>query len=75
MRKGLNAVCYEQEMHIYFERGTSLAEEDFYEVTLSDGQCVQTRNTNVSFYELKEDTGYEAALFLCRGSEKKLLDT
>ena len=74
MKKGLNAVCYEQEMHIYFERAASLMEADFYEITLSDGQCIQTKNTNVSFYELKENTSYEAKLFLCQGGEKKLLD-
>ena len=49
MKKGLNAVCYEEEMHIYFERAASLKEEDYYEVSLSDGQRIQTKKTNVSF--------------------------
>ncbi|MBE5866648.1 MAG: glycoside hydrolase family 28 protein [Lachnospiraceae bacterium] len=74
MKRGLNAVCYEQEMYIYFERAVSLGEEDFYEITLSDGQCVQTRKTNVSFYELKEESSYESALYLCVNGEKVLLD-
>jgi len=46
MRKGLNAVCYEQEMHIYFERGTSLAEEDFlpFEAEVSSVAVISLRN-------------------------------
>lgn len=74
MKQGLNAVCYEQEMHIYFERAASLMEADFYEITLSDGQCIQTQNTNASFYELKEKTSYEVELFLCQDGRKELLD-
>ena len=74
MKQGLNAVCYEQEMHIYFERAASLMEADSYEITLSDGQCIQTQNTNASFYELKENTSYEAKLFLCLDGKKVLLD-
>lgn len=74
MKKGLNAVCYEQEIHIYFERVVSLMEGDFYEVTLSDGQFMQTKKTNVSFYGLKEETGYEVCLYLYQGGSKKLLD-
>ena len=54
MKRGLNAICYEQEMHLYFERTTSLMEGEFYEIVLSDGQCIQTKKTNVSFYELKK---------------------
>ena len=74
MKRGLNAVCYEQEMYIYFEREASLTEADFYEITLSDGQCIQTNNTNVSFYNLKENTSYEAVLHLCMNGKKVLLD-
>ncbi len=74
MKRGLNAVCYEQEMYIYFEREASLTEADFYEITLSDGQCIQTKNTNVSFYNLKENTSYEAVLHLCMSGKKVLLD-
>lgn len=74
MKQGLNAVCYEQEIHIYFERVVSLMEADFYEITLSDGQCIQTKSTNVSFCGLKEKTSYEATLFLGQGGVKKLLD-
>ena len=74
MKKGLNAVCYEREIHIYFERVASLAETDSYEISLSDGQCIQTRHTNASFYGLREKTSYEAELFLCTASKKELLD-
>ncbi len=74
MKAGLNAVCYEQEMHIYFERKVSLTEADFYEISLSDGQCIQTKNTNVSFYGLKESTSYEVELLLCMDGKKELLD-
>ncbi|MBR2036378.1 MAG: glycoside hydrolase family 28 protein [Lachnospiraceae bacterium] len=74
MKRGLNAICYEQEMHLYFERTTSLMEGEFYEIVLSDGQCIQTKKTNVSFYELKESTRYEAKLFLCLNSKRVLLD-
>ena len=74
MKRGLNAVCYEQEMYLYFEREASLEETDFYEITLSDGQYIQTRHTNASFYGLKEETRYEAELYLCQSGEKKLLD-
>ena len=74
MKQGLNAVCYEQEMHIYFERAASLMVGDFYEVTLSDGQFMQTKKTNASFYGLKEDTSYEVSLYLYQGGVKKLLD-
>ena len=31
MKKGLNAICYENEMYIYFERSVSLKEQDFYD--------------------------------------------
>ena len=74
MKKGLNAVCYEEEMHIYFERAASLKEEDYYEVSLSDGQRIQTKKTNVSFFGLKEKTSYEAELVLYLNNEKILLD-
>ncbi len=74
MKRGLNAVCYEQEMYIYFERETSLMEADHYEITLSDGQRIQTQNTNVSFYHLKENTSYEVMLYLCISGKKMLLD-
>ena len=74
MKQGLNAVCYEQEMHLYFERVASLGENDFYEIALSDGQCTQTKDTHVSFYDLKEATDYEAELFLFRDGCKELLD-
>jgi len=74
MKRGLNAVCYEQEMHLYFERVASLGENDFYEIALSDGQCTQTKETHVSFYDLKEATDYEAELFLFRDGCKELLD-
>ena len=74
MRKGLNAVCYEREMHVYFERAVSLAETDCYEVMLSDGQCIQTRHTNASFYGLKESTSYDVQLFLYASGQRKLLD-
>lgn len=74
MKQGLNAVCYEGEMHIYFERAASLAETDFYEIALSDGQCIQTRHTNVSFYKLNEKASYEVKLFLCVAGKKELLD-
>lgn len=74
MKKGLNAVCYETQMHIYFERVASFGEGDFYEITLSNGQSVQTKKTNVSFFDLKQETSYQAELFLCLNGEKKLLD-
>lgn len=74
MKQGLNAVCYECEMHIYFERVASLEEGDFYEITLSDGQCMRTQHTNVSFYDLKESTSYEVQLFLCLDGKKELID-
>lgn len=74
MKKGLNAICYENEMYIYFERSVSLKEQDFYEIVLSSGQCVQTRKTNVSFKDLNEDTRYEVSLFLCKNGYKTLLD-
>lgn len=74
MKKGLNAVCYEEEMHIYFERAASLKEEDYYEVSLSDGQRIRTKKTNVSFFGLKEKTSYEAELILYLNNEKILLD-
>jgi len=74
MKAGLNAVCYEQEMHIYFERTTSLMEAEFYEIVLSDGQSVQTKKTNAPFYELRENTSYEAELFLCLDGKKVCID-
>ena len=41
MRKGLNAVCYENEIYIFFERAASLKESDFYEIVLSNDGSVR----------------------------------
>ena len=74
MRKGLNAVCYENEIYIFFERAASLKESDFYEIVLSNGESIKTRNTNAYFNGLKENTCYEVTLYLCMNGNKTLID-
>jgi len=74
MKKGLNAVCYENEIYIFFERAASLKESDFYEIVLSNGESIKTRNTNAYFNGLKENTCYEVTLYLCMNGNKTLID-